>query len=540
MRFVYGIACLALLSATHGRRVVENWDITYVTSNRGLNQTAKRGISVNGKYPMPVVHATMGDTLVLNIHNSLDQPTTLHTHGMFQRNTAYYDGAAMTTECAIAPGTNFTYEINLEQSGTYWIHGHKNSQNFDGLRTPFVIKDPNDPYKSDGEYLLAVEDWWPVTFATTFAALTDVTGQSNPFADPPNMLINGAPTAPKLDFEPGKTYRIRLVSMMSLPLYEFAIDDHDLQIIEVDGEYTKPKTVKVVRLAPAQRVSVLVTAKPSKHNNYHYHITMFGNFLPPIPGVFPSVQNGTISYSAHAPFVPTTTIPSEIFDETTMEALSDTELVPDRGLYFNATSGFLPSGVNYESFNLVTYRDPITPSIFTALDANLGLNPISYGPQTNAHVLKYGEVIEMLYWSATQLSHPLHLHGHTFQVIERGFINDTTSAFKRRVPKGAYPLKRDTVLVPTGEYVIVRFKADNPGVWLMHCHFDWHMALGLGMVFVEAPTEMRKRIKVPQSVIDQCRRQGFPTSGNVVGNKAYNYDSAPNLPHLLLDPPRSA
>ncbi|KAJ1803600.1 ferroxidase fet3, partial [Coemansia sp. RSA 2598] len=462
MYLAIATAFIAAISSVFSKRVVHDWSITYVTSNRGLNQTARQGVGVNNKFPLPVVEATIGDVLVLNVHNALDQPTTLHSHGMFQRNTAYYDGAAMATECAIAPGSNFTYEINLEQAGTYWIHGHKNSQNFDGLRTPLVIRDPKDPYKSDGEHLLAVEDWWPVPFNTTFAALKDPTGQSNPFASPPNLLVNGSPTAPKLDFEPGKTYRIRLVSMMSLPLFEFAIDDHDMQIIEVDGENTKPKTVKVVRLAPAQRVSVLVRAKPSRRNNYRYHVTMFGDFLPPIPGVFPSQEDGIIAYSASSPFVPTGEIPSEPFDEISMESIDGRELVPDRGLYFNATFGFLPDGVSYESFNLVTFREPLVPSLFTALTESVSLNPIAYGPQTNAHVLKLNEVIEMLFWSATTLSHPLHLHGHVFQVIERGPINDTMGVARRRVRKGASPLKRDTVLVHSGEYVVVRFKADNP------------------------------------------------------------------------------
>ncbi|KAJ2590847.1 ferroxidase fet3 [Coemansia sp. RSA 1722] len=537
MHLAIGAIFIAAISFVYSKRVVHDWSITYVTSNRGLNQTARQGVGVNNQFPLPVVEATIGDVLVLNVHNALDQPTTLHSHGMFQRGTTYYDGAAMATECAIAPGSNFTYEFRLEQSGTYWIHGHKNSQNFDGLRTPFVIRDPDDPYKSDGEYLLAVEDWWPVNFNTTFAALTDPAGQSNPFASPPNLLVNGMPDAPVLDFEPGKTYRIRLVSMMSLPLFEFAIDDHDLQIIEVDGEITKPKTVKVVRLAPAQRVSVLVKAKPSRKSNYFYHITMFGDFLPPIPGVFPSKEDGIIGYSPKSPFYRTDVIASEPFDEISMESIDGPELVPDRGLYFNATSGFLPDGVSYESFNLVTFREPNVPSLFTALTESISLNPIAYGPQTNAHVLQLGEVIEMLFWSATTLSHPLHLHGHTFQVIERGPINDTMGAARRRVPEGAFPLKRDTILVHSGEYVVVRFKADNPGVWLMHCHFDWHMALGLNMVFIEAPSEIPKRIKVPQSVKDQCKQLGIKTSGNVVGNQSYNYDGAPNLPHLAFDAP---
>ncbi|KAJ1850549.1 hypothetical protein LPJ57_008088 [Coemansia sp. RSA 486] len=57
------------------------------------------------------------------------------------------------------------------------------------------------------------------------------------------------------------------------------------------------------------------------------------------------------------------------------------------------------------------------------------------------------------------------------------------------------------------------------------------------MVFIEAPSEIPKRIKVPQSVKDQCKQLGIKTSGNVVGNQSYNYDGAPNLPHLAFDAP---
>ncbi|KAJ1960444.1 ferroxidase fet3, partial [Dipsacomyces acuminosporus] len=136
---------LSLASFVAAKDVVHNWDITYVTSNRGLDQAPKRGIGINGQFPLPVVEATLGDTLVLNIHNSLDQPTSLHSHGLLQKTTNYYDGASMTTECSTAPGANFTYRIPLQQAGSYWIHSHTNDQNFDGLRTPLIVHDPLDP-----------------------------------------------------------------------------------------------------------------------------------------------------------------------------------------------------------------------------------------------------------------------------------------------------------------------------------------------------------------------------------------------------------
>ncbi|PIA18152.1 hypothetical protein COEREDRAFT_80075 [Coemansia reversa NRRL 1564] len=533
---------ILVASTVQARRVVENWDITYVTTNRGLDQPAKRGIGVNGQFPLPVVEANIGDTLVLNVHNSLDTVTSLHAHGILQKGTNYYDGVNMVNECGIAPGTNFTYEIPLMQSGTYWIHGHSNEQNYDGLRTPLIIYDPKDPYPTDCEYHFAVEDWWPDTFEEIYPLLTSTDPNVDLFANPPGALINGFSgnlTEP-IAFEPGKTYRIHLVSMMTMPLWEFTIDDHELQVIEVDGVLTKPKTVDVVRLAPAQRVSVLVTAKSSANINYQYHITMFGDFLPAIPGIFPSVFNGTVSYNDQAPLFVTESISSGFLDEISMESLSyQPAFVPDHSIYLNATVGFTTEGSPRESFNLITYAAPLVPAILSALTTgDMALNPITYGPQTNSHVLKFNEIIELLLWNADTLPHPLHLHGHAFQLIERGFTNDTTGELRNIVPLTNFsPLMRDTIHIPAGEYAVVRFKADNPGVWNMHCHFDWHMGMGLNMLFIEAPEQMRKVIKVPQSVIDQCLAQGIPTSGNAAGNNAYNYDAAPDLPYLLASIP---
>ncbi|KAJ2053117.1 ferroxidase fet3 [Coemansia sp. S16] len=540
MRAFYALLLCLFALVAHAKHVVQNWDVTYVTTNRGLNQTPKRGIGVNGKLPLPVVEAELGDTLVLNVRNSLDTPTSLHSHGLFQRGTNYYDGVAMTTECSIAPGTNFTYYTKIEQAGTFWIHGHTHEHNFDGLRTPLIIHNPKDPNPVEKEFLFAAEDWWPITFQESLAILMQPHGPGNPYTSPPYTLINGVngSLVEPLHFEPGKTYKIRLVSMMSLPLWEFVIDDHELMVVEVDGVATKPKAVSVVRLAPGQRVAVLVTAKPNKSMNYQYHMTTFGDYLPLIPGVYPQQINSTVIYTADAPVFVPHAIPSEPFDELSIEAL---EFMPtmaaDRSLFFNATYGFSPDDVAYESFNLVAYSSPKVPSMFSALTTgDMSLNPITYGPATNAQVLKYGEVVEMVYWSATRIPHPQHLHGHAFQVIEKGHIGDATGESRRRVPeKGFSPMMRDTVMVYSGEYVIVRFKADNPGAWIMHCHFDWHIGQGLNMLFISAPQLMQKTLSVPKSVVDQCARQGIPVSGNVVGHNSFNIDGAPKPPELIIN-----
>lgn len=67
-------------------------------------------------------------------------------------------------------------------------------------------------------------------------------------------------------------------------------------------------------------------------------------------------------------------------------------------------------------------------------------------------------------------------------------------------------------------YTVVRFVADNPGVWFFHCHMDWHNIAGLAATFVEAPLELQRTQSVPEWWKENCRIQGFPIEGNAAGN----------------------
>ncbi|KAJ1946272.1 ferroxidase fet3, partial [Linderina pennispora] len=457
----------ATACAAQAKRVVHDWDIAYLTTSRGLDQAPKRGIAVNGKFPLPVVEAEIGDLLILNVHNSLNVPTSLHAHGIFQRGTNYYDGPSMITECSIAPGSNFTYEIPLRQSGTYWIHGHTAGQNFDGLRTPLIIRDPAESGDYDGEYLFALEDWSPWTMQQSLDFLLQPRQTGLPLDPPPHGLVNGFngnQTKP-IRFEPGKTYRIRLVPMTGFPAMEFSIDDHELILYEIDGARTKPKTLKTIRMTPGERASVLVKAKETKDKNYSYHVSMVTPRAPVIPGSLPSIYNGTVEYDAKAPLVPTTQILSEEFDELTTESLDYLPaLKPDRSLFRNATLGYTPAAVIYDTFDLIEYRDPKVPAIFSALTmGEMAKNPLIYGPQTNTEVFQLDEVVEVVIFSTSNAPHMFHLHGHMFQVIERGQVNDTAGTTRRTVPShGFSPLLRDTVFVTPFTYVVIRFRADNP------------------------------------------------------------------------------
>lgn len=94
------------------------------------------------------------------------------------------------------------------------------------------------------------------------------------------------------------------------------------------------------------------------------------------------------------------------------------------------------------------------------------------------------------------------------------------------------PAKRDTISVNANSYAVIRFKADNPGVWLFHCHIEWHVIMGLSATIIEAPQEL-KGLPIPSDHLAVCQAQGIPTAGNAAGNMN-NYS---DLTGANVDPP---
>lgn len=101
--------------------------------------------------------------------------------------------------------------------------------------------------------------------------------------------------------------------------------------------------------------------------------------------------------------------------------------------------------------------------------------------------VKLGSIVELVLFDIDDsLTHPFHLHGHKFYVMDMGTFKVPMSVNKilrngipsNRKQTNAKPPLKDTILIPNPGYVRVKFRADNPGFWLGHCHFDWHLAIG--------------------------------------------------------------
>jgi iron transport multicopper oxidase len=286
-----------------------NWDITWV--NASPDGYLRPFVGINGQWPCPPITGNIGDTIKINLVNSLgNQTTTLHFHGLYQYNTSFEDGAAMVSQCPIPPGQSFVYQFVLQQAGTYWYHAHVGGQYVDGLRGPLIISDPHAPYKIAGtpyhvdeELTLTLTDLYhkQVPYLVNYYLSAD-NGNNNGGAEPvPDAALINEGRNQQIAMTPGKTYLFRIINMGAIAGQYLQFDQHDMTIIEADGVYTMPQTVGQVFVAVAQRYAVLVKAKATADKNYaivsSFNVDMFGS------SVTPAGMQPTVSWASQLPGV---------------------------------------------------------------------------------------------------------------------------------------------------------------------------------------------------------------------------------------------
>ncbi|VAH81362.1 unnamed protein product [Triticum turgidum subsp. durum] len=141
----------------------------------------------------------------------------------------------------------------------------------------------------------------------------------------------------------------------------------------------------------------------------------------------------------------------------------------------------------YDMPGVYTTDFPANPPVqfdYTAQNVSQSLwQPI---PATKLYKLRFGSVVQVVLQDTsivTPENHPIHLHGYDFYILAEGFGNYDAEkdAAKFNLEN---PPQRNTVAVPVNGWAVIRFRADNPGVWLMHCHLDVHITWGLAMAFL--------------------------------------------------------
>ncbi|KAI0832957.1 multicopper oxidase [Hypoxylon sp. FL0890] len=537
----------AFLGLSTAKTVSYDFNIGWVISNPD-GAFDRPTIGINGQWPIPRIEVDIGDTVVVNATNLLgNQTTSLHFHGLYQNGSSQMDGPAQVSQCAIPPGSSFIYNFTVNQPGTYWYHSHTSAQYPDGLRGPLIVHDPKSPflntfYKQENERILTVSDWYHdqvQELLPTFLSKGNPTG-----AEPvPNAALWNDTQNLTVPVQPDTTYYFRVINLGAFAGQYIWFEGHNMTILEVDGVYTQPAVADMIYLAAAQRCSFLVTTKSDISSNYAFVASMDTSLFDTIPDDLNWNVTGWLVYDEAKP-LPQPALVDELnnFDDATLIPYDNLTLFenPTKFIELDVIMNNLGDGANYAFFNNVTYKSPKVPTIYTALSAGEeATNPTVYGSYTNSFVLEKGDIVQIRMNNLDTGRHPFHLHGHNFQAAYRSAEDAGTYEDSGITPADFYPtpMRRDTFMIFPTSFMVLRFRADNPGVWLFHCHIEWHVASGLIATMVEAPLDLQKTISIPQDQLDACAAQNIPTVGNAAGNTVNLLDltGQPSPPPPLPD-----
>ncbi|KAL0063557.1 laccase, multicopper oxidase, benzenediol:oxygen oxidorectuctase [Marasmius tenuissimus] len=461
------------------------------------------GDSVSG----PLVTAKKGDVMKINVVNNLDDPsmiqsTSIHWHGLLLNNGfAWADGPAFVTQCPIVKGNEFLYELpTADQAGTFWYHSHLSVQYCDGLRGPMVIYDPKDPFADlydvdNGEEgtVITLADWYH----------EKAPGLAKVLPDHDSVLINGlgrykdGPRAPLavVQVEQGKRYRMRVLNIGCQPDFWFYIDKHAMKVIEADGVSHQPVDTEGFRIFAGQRYSYILEANQPVENYWIRSEPENGR------GGFQDGINSAILRYVGAPEqepADSDREPSKWLDERDLHPLENPgapgEPIP--GGVDHAINLDFSTSSNEFMINDVKFEPPSLPVLLQVLSG--AVRPDEILPKGSVYPLPPNATIEITMTGAGKKGweHPIHLHGHTFDVVR--VAGSDTYNYQN-------PVRRDVVNSGKGgDEVTIRFVTDNPGPWFLHCHIDWHLETGFAVVFAEAPERWQAEIDPPPAWEELC------------------------------------
>lgn len=300
-----------------------------------------------------------------------------------------------------------------------------------------------------------------------YASHTPQNGENNP------PYLPGFNENVTIHFEPGKTYRLRFINAGIFSMANLWIDGHDMRIIELDGVETEEFPTDVVPLSTAQRVSVLVTARNDTSKDWalnSYQNTDMYDVVPPELRLWEYIR---IGYGDQPQEMgPTTQMDDFPFwNEMDIRPIEPASVLqPDTQWLIDFNFNTYKSNKNYGVYGDTTFLSPQTPSLFTALSmGEQAFDPAVYGPGGNAFVAHWLQTVEIIIRNEDTGPHPFHLHGYTFQIVQKtadyttvGPVNETQVS----------PIQRDTVVIPAGGQVVLRLLADSPGTWFLHCHIQ--------------------------------------------------------------------
>mgnify|MGYP002403297245 CR=1 FL=1 len=415
-----------------------------------------------------------GDEFDVRVENTLTEPSGLHWHGLVE--PWRQDGVPYLSAPPIEPGGSADYRFPALPTGTRWMHSHFGLQEQNLLAAPLIIREASAIRSGIQEVVILLEDFSWRSPEEILAGLRNPAPSSGGMAGMqmpgmqtsamPGMAMPDAPSAgtpmagmamsgPDLndveydhflanrrtlddpdvvEVEKGSEVRLRIINASASTNFTIDVGPGGGSLLTVDGSPVQPVSVRQVPLATAQRADILVRMPAD------------GSALPILALVEGrNRQAGIVLRPKGAPV-------------SKLGEMSD-QAGPRLTLDFEATLRTAESFAAKPADRTVPIDltgDMARYAWFMQVHDMIGL-PVT---------AERGERVEITMRNTTGMAHPMHLHGHVFQVV----------AIDGKRFAGAV---RDTVLVTPNSTVTIAFDADNPGLWAFHCHNLYHMAVGM-------------------------------------------------------------
>ncbi|BBH06144.1 laccase 17, partial [Prunus dulcis] len=479
-------------------------------------------------------------------------------HGIRQLRSGWADGPAYITQCPIQTGQSYVYNFTVTgQRGTLWWHAHISWLRATVYGPIVILPKRHVPYpfpQPFQEVPIIFGEWWK---ADTEAVISQAlqTGSGPNVSDA--YTINGLPgplyncsakDTYKLKVKPGRTYLLRLINAALDNELFFSIANHTLTVVETDAVYIKPFKTQTVLITPGQTTNVLLRTKskspkatfvmaarpyvtgPAAFDNstttgrLEYETSSVKankKKLPLLKPVLPKLNDTLFSMNynkkirslANAKFpanVPKAVNKNFFFTvglgvstcskNQTCQGPNNTRVVAaiNNVTFVQPNTALLQAHFFNQSKGVYTTDFPANPPFKFNYTGTPPSN-IAVSSGTKVAVLPFNTSVELVLQDTSIIgaeSHPLHLHGFNFFVVGFGSGN-----FDPKNDPKKYnlvdPAERNTVGVPSGGWVAIRFLADNPGVWFMHCHLEVHTSWGLKMAWVVLDGKRRNQKLLP-------------------------------------------
>lgn len=387
---------------------------------------------------------TKGDIFDVTVENNTSQDLVLHWHGITSPNRQ--DGVPFVTQYPIKPGEHYRYHFKLKQAGTYWLHSHYKLQEQRLMAAPLIIHENN--VTADPEAIMFIQDFSFTDPKELYAKLRNKLQSKTMMKMDMNKpdvndvkfdaYLTNHRTLQDPDIikvEADKTLRLRIINASASSNYFIDLGKLTGVLIAIDGADIMPVQGSRFQIAIGDRLDISVK-------------------IPAGEGAYPilALPEGTKQQTGLILATAKSTIPK--LSETTK---TENDLLDySQELQVHAAHPFS--------------NHKIQQSLLYKLEGNMSSYEWSMNgeewPFIRPSVIKAGQRIEMVFDNKTDMPHPMHFHGHVFQITE---ING--QKIKGR--------QGDTIDVLPHSRVKLAFDSDNPGIWMLHCHILYHQAGGM-------------------------------------------------------------